>query len=155
MVNEGNIKALGTQMVLIAQTSLKEIERLQTDIVEGNKRLEVLTQCVIHMKLIMDNFIMKINNNMNAIRLLAFILGNISTNVERNLSKYQQLFANLDHLMDGLDILSSGSLSLTISPPGKLTELLEYMKGNGWSFLTNRTGYDRHSSILLFTFSKL
>ena len=51
-VNEGKITALGTQMVSIAQTTLKEIERLQTDIIESNKRLEMVTQCVIMKKLL-------------------------------------------------------------------------------------------------------
>ena len=69
-------------MVSIAQTSLKEIERLQTDIVESNKILERLTQYVIHMMLIMDKFIMKVNDNTNAIRFLEFILGRISANME-------------------------------------------------------------------------
>ena len=56
-------------MVSIAHTSLKEIERLKTDIVETNQKLKMLTKCVIHMKLIMDKFIMKVNDNTNAIRL--------------------------------------------------------------------------------------
>ena len=47
-VNEGKITALGTQMVSIAQTTLKEIDRLQKDIVD-NKRLRRLTQRVIQM----------------------------------------------------------------------------------------------------------
>ena len=42
-VTEGKITTLGTQMVSTAQTSLIEIERLQTDIVETSKRLEMLT----------------------------------------------------------------------------------------------------------------
>ena len=50
--SEGKITALGTQMVSIAQTTLKEIERFQTNIVESNKRLEMLIQHVIHMKVI-------------------------------------------------------------------------------------------------------
>ena len=37
-INEGKITALGTQMVSLAQTTLKEIGRLQTDIVENNNR---------------------------------------------------------------------------------------------------------------------
>ena len=49
-VTEGKITALGTQMVSIPQTSIQEIERLHTDIAESNKRLEMLTQCVIHIK---------------------------------------------------------------------------------------------------------
>ena len=48
--------------------------------------------------------------------------------MKRNLSKYQQLLADLDHLMDGLDTLSSGLLSHTIIPPGKLVELLGHVK---------------------------
>ena len=47
-VPEGKIKALGTEMVSKAHTSLKEIERLQTDIVERNKRLEILTQYIMY-----------------------------------------------------------------------------------------------------------
>ena len=42
-VNEGKIMALGTQMVSIAQTILKDIDRLQKDIVDNNKRLRRLT----------------------------------------------------------------------------------------------------------------
>ena len=53
-VTEGKIIALGTQMVSIAQILLKEIERLQTDIVGTSKRLKILTKNVIHMMLIMD-----------------------------------------------------------------------------------------------------
>ena len=68
--------------------------------------------------------------NANAIRFLAFILGRISANMKRNLSKYQQLLADLDHLMDGLDTLSSGLLSHTIIKPGKLAELLGHVKWN-------------------------
>ena len=49
-INEGIITALGTQMVSIALIILKENERLQTDIVESNTRLEMLTQCVMHMQ---------------------------------------------------------------------------------------------------------
>ena len=43
--------------------------------------------------------------------------------MERNVLKYQQLLADLDHLMDGLDTLFSGLLAHTIIPPGKLAEL--------------------------------
>ena len=35
--------------------------------------------------------------------------------------------ADLDHSMDGLDILSSGLLSHAIIPPGKLAELLGHV----------------------------
>ena len=69
-----------------------------------------------------------VNDNANAIRFLVFILGRISANMERNLSKYQQLLADLYHLMDGLDTLSSGLLSHTIIAPGKLEELLDHVK---------------------------
>ena len=48
--------------------------------------------------------------------------------MERNLSKYQQLLADLDHLMDGVSTLSSGLLSHTLTPPGKLAELLGHVK---------------------------
>ena len=47
--------------------------------------------------------------------------------MERNLSKYQHLLADLDHLMDGLDTSSSGLLSHAIIPPGKLAELLDHV----------------------------
>ena len=55
-------------------------------------------------------------------------MGRISANVERHLSKYQQLLEDLDHLMDGLDTLSSGLLSHTIIVQGILTELLDNVK---------------------------
>ena len=93
-VNEGKITALGTQMVSIALTTLKEIDRLQKDIVDNNKRLRRLTQWVMQMQVIIDKFIWKVSDNANAIRFLAFILGRISANMERNLSKYQQLLAD-------------------------------------------------------------
>ena len=48
--------------------------------------------------------------------------------MERNLSKYQQLLADLDHLIDGLDTLSSCLLSYTIIPLGKLAEILDHVK---------------------------
>ena len=115
-------------MVSIAQTTLKEIDRLQKDIVDNNKRLKRLTQCEIQMQVIIDKFIWKVTDSANAIRFLAFILGRISANMERNLSKYQQLMADLDCLMDGLDNLSSGLLSHTIIPPDKLPELLGHVK---------------------------
>ena len=70
-VNEGKITALGTQMVSIAQTTLKEIDRLQKDIVDNNKRL---TQCVMQMQVIIDKFIWEVSDNTHAIRFLAFIL---------------------------------------------------------------------------------
>ena len=57
---------------------------------------------------VIDKFIWKVCDNANAIRFLAFILGRISANMERNLSIYQQLLADLDHLMDGSDTLSLG-----------------------------------------------
>ena len=126
-INEGKITVLGTKMVSIAQTTLKEIERLQKDIVDNNKRLESLTQCVMHMQVIIDKFIWKVSDNPIAMRFLAFILRRISANKERNLSKYQQLLADLDHLMDGRDNLPSGLLSHTIIPPGKLAELLDHV----------------------------
>ena len=129
-INEGMVTALGTQMVSIGQTTLKEIERLQKDIVDNNKRLKRLTQCVMQMQVIIDKFIWKVSDNANVIRFLAFILGRISANMERNLLKYQELLADLDHLMDGLDTLSSGLLSHTIIPPGKLAELLDHVKWN-------------------------
>ena len=44
------------------------------------------------------------------------------------MSEYQQLLADLDHLMDGLDTLSLGLLSHTIITPGKLAELLDHVK---------------------------
>ena len=48
--------------------------------------------------------------------------------MERNLSKYQQLLADLDSLIDELDTLSSGLLSHTIILSGKLAELLDHVK---------------------------
>ena len=127
-VNEGKITALGTHMVSIAQATLKEIERLQKGIVDNNNRLKRLTQCVMQMQVIKDKFIWQVSDNANPIRFLAFTLGRISANMERNLSKYQQSLADLYHLMDGLDNLSSGLLSHTILPPGKLGELLGHVK---------------------------
>ena len=56
-VNEGKIAAFVIQMVSIAQTTLKEIERLQKDIVDSNKRLEMITQCVMYMQVRIDKFI--------------------------------------------------------------------------------------------------
>ena len=82
------------------------------------------------MQVIIDKFIWKVSDNANAMRFLAFILGRISANMERNLSKYQQLLADLDHLMDGLDTLASGLLSHTIILPGKLAEILGHVKWN-------------------------
>ena len=127
-INESKITALGTQMVSIAQTTLKDIERLHKHIVDNNKRIKRLTQCVMYMQVIIDKFIWEVSDNANAIRFLTFILGRMSANMERNLSKYQQLLADLDHLMDGLDTLSSVLLSHTIIPPGKLAELLGHVK---------------------------
>ena len=115
-------------MVSIAQTTLKKIETLQKDIVENNKRLERLTQHVMHMQVVIDTFLWKVSDNGNVIRFLAFILGRISAYMERNLSKYQKLLAALDHLMDRLDTLSSSLLSHTTIPPGKLAELLDHVK---------------------------
>ena len=63
------------------------------------------------MQVIIDTFIWKVSDNANAIRYFAFILRRTSANMERNLSKYQQFLADLDHLMDGLDTLSLGLLS--------------------------------------------
>ena len=56
-VNEGKITALGTHMVSIAQTTLKEIERIQKGIVDSNNRFKRLTQHVMQMQLIIDKFI--------------------------------------------------------------------------------------------------
>ena len=80
------------------------------------------------MQVVIDKFLWKVSDNANAIRFLAFILGRISANMERKLSKYQQLLADLDHLMDGLNTLSSGLLSHTIIPPAKLSELIHQVK---------------------------
>ena len=44
-------------MVSIALTTLKEIDRLQKDIVDNNKRLRRLTQWVMQMQVIIDKFI--------------------------------------------------------------------------------------------------
>ena len=85
-INEGKITVLGTQMVSIAWTTLEEIERLQKDTVDNNKRFKRLTQCLMHMQVITDKFIWKASDNANAIIFLAFILGRISANMERNLS---------------------------------------------------------------------
>ena len=87
-INEDKITALGTQMVSIAQTTLKETERLQKDMVDYYKRLKRLTKCVMQMQVIMDKFIWKVSDNANAIRVLPLILGRISANMERNLSKH-------------------------------------------------------------------
>ena len=97
-------------------------------IVESNKRLEMLTQHVMHILVIIDKFIWKVSDNANAIRGLTFILGRISGIMERNLLEYQQLVTELDHLMDGLDTLSSGLLSHTIILLGKFAELLDHGK---------------------------
>ena len=61
-VNEGKITALGTQMVSIAQTTLKETDRLQKDIVGNNERLKRLTQHVMQMQVIIDKFIWKVSD---------------------------------------------------------------------------------------------
>ena len=83
-ISEGRTTALGTQMASTAQTALKEIEGLQKDIVDNNKRLKRLTQCVMQMQMIIDKFIWKVSDNANATRFLAFILGRISANMEKN-----------------------------------------------------------------------
>ena len=127
-INEGKITALGTQMKSIAQTTLKEIKRLQKDIVENNKRLERLTQHVMHMQVVTDEFLWKISDNANAIRFLAFILRRISANNCWYFDKFLTILPDLDHLVDGLDTLSLGLLSHTIFPPGKLAELLDHVK---------------------------
>ena len=92
----------------------------------------------MHVQMVIDKFLWKVSENANAIKFLAFVLGRISANMESNLSKCQQLLADLDHLMDGLDtlcsgllshtIIPSGLLSHTIIPPGKLAELLDHVK---------------------------
>ena len=107
---------------------MKDIERLQKDIVDKNKRLDMLIQQVIYMQVEINKLIWQESDNTNAVRFLAFIFGRISVNIERNLSKYQQLLVDLDHLIDRLDTLSSGLLSHTKLPPGKLAELLDHMK---------------------------
>ena len=84
-INEGKITALGTQMVSIAQATLKEIDRLQEDIVDNNKRLRRLAQRVMQMQVIIDKFIWKVSDNANAIRFLAFILGRILANMDKNI----------------------------------------------------------------------
>ena len=84
----------------------------------------------MHMQVIIDKSIWKVSDNAQAVRFLAFISGRISAKMERYLSKNQQLMENLDHLMDRLDTLFSGLLSFTIIPPGKLAELLDYVKRN-------------------------
>ena len=48
--------------------------------------------------------------------------------MERNSSQYQQLLEDLDHLMDGLDTMSSGLLLHTIILPGKVAELFDHVK---------------------------
>ena len=67
-VNKGQITALGTQMISAAQTTLKEIDRLQKDIVGNNERLKRLTQCVMQMQVTNDKFIWKVGDKANAIR---------------------------------------------------------------------------------------
>ena len=82
----------------------------------------------MHMQVVIDKFLWKVSDNANAIRFLASILGRISANMETKLSKYQQLLADLYHIMDGPDTLSSGLLSHTIIPPSKLADLLDHVK---------------------------
>ena len=43
----------------------------------------MLTQHIIHIKVKMDKFILKVNNNANAIRFLTFMLGRISANMKK------------------------------------------------------------------------
>ena len=119
-INEGKITALGTPMISIAKATLKDIKRLHKDIVDNNKRLDRLMQQVMHMKVEINKLIWQVSDNANAFRFLALILGRISANMERNLSKCQQLLVDLDHLLDRLDTLSSGLLSHTKIPTGKL-----------------------------------
>ena len=81
-------------MISIAQATFKKIERLQNDIIENNKRLERLTQHVMHMQVVIDKFIWKVSDNANAIRFLAFILERISANMKKiclNTSSYWQI----------------------------------------------------------------
>ena len=75
------------------------------DIVRTNIKLEMLTW-VMQMKLLMYKIIRRVYHNAISIIFHAYILGRISPNVERNLSNYQKVFADLDQLQGGLDILS-------------------------------------------------
>ena len=60
---------------------------------------------------------------------LATTLAQLHLDLTREiLLKYQKLLADLEHLMDGLDILSSGLLPHTIIPLDKLAEPLDHMK---------------------------
>ena len=80
------------------------------------------------MKLIKDKLIRKVSDSANSFIFLAFILARISANMEINVSKWQQLLADLDHLMDGCDILPPGLVLHAIILPGKLAELLHHVK---------------------------
>ena len=60
---------------------------------------------MIQMELLKNKFITKVNDKANPIKLLAFVLGTISASMERNLSKYQQLLAGLEHMMDEIDTI--------------------------------------------------
>ena len=51
----------------------------------------------------MDRFTRKVNDNAHSIKILGFILCRVSANMERKFSKYQQLLADLDYMIDGLD----------------------------------------------------
>ena len=79
-------------MVSIAETTLKEIERLQKDIVESNKRPEMLRQDIKHMQVVIDKFIWKVNDNANAIRFFGIHIG-------KNISQYGKKSAKISTII--------------------------------------------------------
>ena len=125
---EDNIVRVENNMMSLALTTVTEIEDLREQLDISNRYLEEMVHMVTVISDEMLELEEKVKQNSEALLYLSNQLTTVIAVQERHMALYQQLLAELDHFMDALDKLSTGSLSHTVIPPHLLKTYLNHVQ---------------------------
>ena len=122
------IVALKDTMTSIAKTAFHKIRILWTSIVRTNKELEKTVAQLHDLKRSFVRMNTKVQDNRQAIRVLAYIVGRFYEATFSILHYYDRLLTELYHKLDGLETLATGRLSHSLIEPEQLKHMLKFVE---------------------------
>ena len=123
------IITLEKDMMSLARTSLKDLERIRYDMHAMGMEIKYIARGMKNMEILVKDNRAKLQDHENAIYFISNALSVLLATVERYLSLYQMMVTELDHLMDALDNLSNNLLSHTVVQPDILKGMIDHVKG--------------------------
>ena len=127
LVTVRKLYTVANYMMTVAKVHAGELAYLNHELNYTNSRITLLAQELVKMQDYVRTMGTQVTENSNAIRYVSSMMGVLMGEVERSLSMYQHLMAELDHFLDALDNLSNGLLSHTVLPPNELKRLLNHV----------------------------